>query len=243
MKYVCILLFALFSLFAWSAVDPAPDYVRFKLDSNIMKYGAYISLTESVPIKQFNTEDRIQIIKQETDFYYFRFPGNSLKITIIFRDSTEKYTSIINNEEYYSTYKISLNPDNNIVATDITNYLKNISLLKFIPFAVLCFLILKILPTWIIFSPKDTMKFLKYYGMAQLAYSILFAILTFLFHAKGLLISFMVILVFIVIDNRILNFLYGDSKNAGRISVSILLTVLLTIAFSVFQLFAYLILI
>ena len=243
MKHICILLFTLNSLFAWSAVDPAPDYVRFKLDSNIMKYGAYISLTESVPFKQHYSEDRNQIINQGTDFYYFRFPANSLIITIKFKDSTEKHTSIVNIEEHYSTYEISLNPDNNIVVTDITNYLKNKSILKFIPFAVLFFLVIKILPAWIIFSPMDKIKFLKYYGSAQLVYSILFSIITFLFHGKGLLISLIVFFIFIAIDSRILNILYRDSKNAGRISGSIILSVLLTIVFNVFLLFAYLILV
>jgi hypothetical protein len=115
--------------------------------------------------------------------------------------------------------------------------------LKFIAFASLVFLIIKILPTWIIFHPKDSLTFLKYYGLAQIAYLIVFSILTFFFHGKGLLFSILVFLITIAIDNKILNKIYVDSNKANRIPVSLIATMILTIFFCVMQLFAFVLLI
>jgi hypothetical protein len=243
MKQILILLFTINSIVAWCAVDPAPEHVEIKIDSEILKNGAYISLVDIAKIEGISTEDRIQLIRPETETYYFMFPSESIKIKIQFKDSTEKVTSIINKNSRYSIYKINLDHDNKLAISDITNYIEKYSLLKFIAFTSLVFLIIKILPTWIIFYPKDSLTFMKYYGLAQLAYSIVFSILIFFFHGNGLLISIFVFLISIAIDNKILHKIYHDSKKAGRISVSMVITIILTILFYIIQLFAFVLLV
>jgi hypothetical protein len=242
MKYIFILLIAFTTTFAWCAVDPAPEHVEFKIDNNILKSGANISLLDYVQIKNIRHEDRIQVIKPEIESYYFMFPSKSFRIKIQFKDSTEKITSIIKNNSHYSIYTINLNPDNKLIVSDVTNYSNKIFLLNFIAFTSLFFLIIKILPTWIIFFPKDILTFMKYYGLAQLSYSITFSILTFFFSGKGLLISIFVILISIAIDNKILTEIFLDTKKAGRITGSIILTTILTIIFCIFLLFSFVLL-
>jgi hypothetical protein len=243
MKQVLSLIFIICSFVALCAVDPAPDHAEFKIDGEILKKGVYISLIDISKTQGISAEDRIQLIRSETESYYFMFPSKSFKIKIQFKDSTEKVTSIINNNSHYSIYKINLDYSNKLVISDITNSIKNISLLKFIAFASLVFLIIKLLPTWIIFYPKDSLTFLKYYGLAQIAYLIVFSILTFFFHGKGLLFSILVFLITIAIDNKILNNIFVDSNKANRIPVSLIATMILTIFFCVIQLFAFVILI
>jgi len=198
MKNICILLFTLASLYAKCAIDPAPEHAKFELDSIIIKSGAYISLIDN----QTDFEhDRTQIIRSGNDYYYFMFPGKTFKIKIKFNDSTERCSSIISNKSRYSIFYINLNSEKNLTITDITSHVKNNVLLKFIFLAILFFIIIKIIPTSAIIFPKDILTFLKYYGSAQLIYSILFSLLIFFFHGKGLLISVIGLLIVLFFDN------------------------------------------
>ncbi|MFZ4400176.1 MAG: hypothetical protein ACOYO1_09090 [Bacteroidales bacterium] len=238
MKNICILLFTLSSLFAKCAVDPAPPHVKFEIDRNILQTGAYITLIDDNKDIEY---DRTQLISPDMDVYYFMFPVNTFKIKIKFKDSTEKISSIIYNQSRYSIYAVHLNSDKNITVTDITVHVKNTFILNFLFYAFLFFIIIKILPTWIILFPKDILGFLKYYGLAQLIYSLFFPLLIFFFHSKGLLISVIGLVIVIFIDNKILKTLYLNTKKDGRITISIILSAIFTILFCFYLLIAFMI--
>jgi hypothetical protein len=242
MKYLITLTFIIFSLFVWSAIDPAPDNAEFRLDKQILNKGISILLFDSPENHRNYNEDSIQHIYPEIESYYFYFPGKYFRIKIQFSDSTEKVTSLIKNNFNYSIYKIDLNSDDKLVVTDITNYIETSSSLKFVVIFSFLFIIIKVLPTWIIFSPKDFSLFIKYYGLAQLTYSIVFSILTFFFHGIGLLFSILFFLIAIAIDKKILNKIFLNTKKSGSITGSIVTTLILTILFCIFELFAFVLL-
>jgi hypothetical protein len=241
-KSISAILLIFISIGARCAVDPAPEHATFELDSKIRLTGAYISLIDSVPDHNITAQDRIQIISADADSYYFMFPGKSLKIKIVFRDSTQKYASITNNKSRYPKYVVKLNQQNTLLISDITNYVDRITLLNFIAIAFVIFIIIKLLPTWIIIFPKDKLTFVKHYGLAQVVYSLLFSFLIFFFHGSGALISVILLFIALSVDNYILKNDYLDTKGSRRISISIFLSTLFTLAFCIVMLFAFVLL-
>jgi len=242
MKRIFILLLVLISLGAKCAVDPAPPHIALNIDNNIRNKAAYISIISYDQDNKTQNYDKSCIIEPEVDNYFIVFSGDLFKIKIKFKDSTEKYTSVIQRKTRYSNYIVSLSPEGNISFTDNTDHLKNNALINFLFYAFLFFLLIKLLPTFIIIFPKDLLNFIKCYGLIQIVYFIAFAFLTFFFHDKGMLISIFLLLIALIIDYRILNKNYLNTKGKARVFGSIILSAILTFVFCLFVMLASIIL-
>ena len=231
MKILLVLFIVLSSHIAWGVFDPPHEQVIFKLDHEILRDGAYISLVNNYALPEIYDEYTIQEINTKTESYSFMFPERNSSVKIKFNDSTEEILQIPNAVHRMSYYKISINNEKQLVIKDITNYYDSEYALKFLALASFILLLIKILPALLIISPKSFWVFIKSYGFVQILYCLIFSILIYLFKGTGLFFSVLFLAAALAIDHKILRKLYLEKYTA--ITISTIVAIVLTIIFTI----------